>query len=166
MSRSAYVPAALLVYLAVTSLLRASAASAARRRGGALIFGPMPVVRVLLLLIIVGFALASLYVVVVPPSSITGAIIFGAISLAGTLAFPAEIVASPNGLEQIKWWGSRVSMLWSEVRQVDYHKGPATTIVTDRGGHHIVHAGFNRDGDGFRRYCKEHSHLHIEDHAM
>ena len=159
MSGAVYVPAGLVIYLVVDGLLRSTAHAKAVRNGDALMFGPTPAIRSLLIVLILGFACATVYVTVTPPASLVGATIFGLISLAGTLAFPSEVLSTKTEVRAIKWWGAQTAIPWNEVSRIEYHKGPATTVVVSRAGTKVVHSGWNRDRSGFLASCEENTGL-------
>lgn len=161
-----YIPAALLVYLAISGLLRSAATAKAKGEGDKLAFGPTATFHLLGIVAIIGSAGASLYLALIHPPLLLGVAIFGFISLSGTWAFPPQILAGADGLQQIKLWGSTVTMRWADIRRVEYHKGPATTVVADKNGRKIVHAGFNRDSSGFQDLCQQRTGLKIEIHSM
>ena len=155
MKSGLYVPSGLIVYLVVTWLLQATAHAKAVKSADALVFGPTAVVRWLLVALILGFAGATIYVSVTPPPSLAGAIIFGLISIAGTLAFPSDVLVSRTGVAEVKWWGGRTAISWKDVTKIVYHKGPATTVVVSKEGSKVVHSGWNRDTNGFLESCEE-----------
>ncbi len=160
MKDSLYIPSALIVYLVVTGLLHTTAQAKATRQVDALLFGPTTTVRYLLIALILGFACGSLYVSFTPPQSLPGAIVFGLISVAGTLAFPANIVVTGLGVTEVKWWGAQKTILWEDVDRMEYHSGPATTVVVSKTGTRIVHSGWNRDTSGFLESCERKTGLY------
>jgi hypothetical protein len=143
------------VYLVISGLLRATAHAKAKKNADALVFGPTATVRWLLVAIIGGFACATVYVSVIPPSSPIGTVIFGLIAIAGTLAFPSEVFVSTTGVAQVGWWGRKTSIPWKDVSRIEHHRGPATTIVVSRTGMKVVHSGWNRDKTAFLQSCEE-----------
>lgn len=159
MKNSLYIPSGLVVYLIVTGLLNATAQAKATRQADALLFGPTATVRWLLIALILGFACGSLYVSFTPPQSLLGAAIFGLISMAGTLAFPANIVVNGTGVAEVKWWGSQKTIPWRDIDRIEYHRGPATTVVLGKSGTRVVHSGWNRDTSGFLASCEERTGL-------
>ena len=159
MSSGLYVPSGLIVYLVVTGLLHATAQANATRQADALLFGPTTTVRWLFIALILGFACGSLYVSLTPPRSLLGAAIFGLISMAGTLAFPANILVTGTGVAEIKWWGAQRRIPWRDVDRIEYHRGPATTVVLSKSGTRVVHSGWNRNTKGFLTSCEERTGL-------
>lgn len=155
MRSALYIPSGLIVYLVVTGLLHSTAQSKATQQADALLFGPTTTVRWLLIALIVGFACGSIYVSVTPPRSVIGAVIFGLISVAGTLAFPANVLVTGTGVSEVKWWGVQKMIPWKNVDRIEYHRGPATTVVLGRDGTRVVHSGWNRDTNGFLVSCEE-----------
>ena len=155
MKSSLYIPSGLIVYLVVTGLRNTTAQTKARRQADALLFGPTDVVRRLLIVMILGFACGSIYVSLTPPQSLLGAIVFGSIAMAGTFAFPANIIVNSTEVVQARWWGAQRAISWKEVNRIEYHKGPATTVVIAMDGRRIVHSGWNRDTEGFLAWCEE-----------
>jgi hypothetical protein len=155
MKTNIYIPSGLVVYLVVTGLLHATAQAKATRQADALLFGPTITVRWLLIALVLGFACGSLYVSLTPPQSLLGAAIFGLISMAGTLAFPANSLVTETGVAEVKWWGTQKTILWRDVDRIEYHKGPATTVVVSKAGTKVVHSGWNRDTSGFLESCEE-----------
>jgi hypothetical protein len=103
----------------------------------------------LLIFLILGFACASLYVSVTSPPSLAEALIFGLISVAGTLAFPPEIFITDAGVTEVKWWAATTAIPWKDVVGIEFHKGSATTVIVSKGGSQVVHSGWNRDTKGF-----------------
>ena len=166
MKNNLYIPSGLIVYLIVTGLLNATAQSKATRQADALLFGPTETVRWLLIVLILGFACGSLYVSLTPPQSLLGAVIFGLISIAGTLAFPANIVVSGTGVAETKWWGTQKAIPWNDVDRIEYHKGPATTVIRSKDGTRVVHSGWNRDTSGFLASCQERTGLSVKTSEM
>jgi hypothetical protein len=161
-----YVPAGLIVYLVVTGLLHATSHAKAIKSDDALVFGPTATVRWLLLALILGFACATIYVSVTPPPSLVGAMIFGLISIAGTLAIPSDVLVSGTGVAEVKWWGAKTSIPWKDVSRIEYHKGPATTIVVSKDGTKVVHSGWNRDTSGFLEACEKKTGLSPSESAL
>lgn len=155
MKSGLYIPSGLIVYLIVTGLLRATAQAKATREADVLVFGPTTTVRYLLVALILGFAAATFYVSLTPPPSLLGASIFGLISISGTLAFPANVLVTATGVAEVKWWGAKNSISWKDVSNIEYHKGPATTVVVSKAGAKVVHSGWNRDTSGFLESCEE-----------
>ena len=155
MKSGLYVPSGLIVYLVVTGLLHATAHAKATKNADALVFGPTATVRWLLVALILGFACATIYVSVTPPPSLAGAAIFGLISIAGTLAFPSDVLVSGTGVAEVKWWGGKTEIPWKDVGRIEYHKGPATTVIVSKAGAKVVHSGWNRDTSGFLESCEE-----------
>lgn len=155
MRSAMYIPSGLIVYLVVTGLLYATAHAKATKSADMLVFGPTSTVRWLGTLSILGFACAAVYVSVTPPPSLAGAVIFGLISIAGTLAFPANVIVNRLEVTEVKWWGAKTVIAWQDVSRIEYHKGPATTVVVSRAGAKVVHSGWNRDTSGFLESCKE-----------
>jgi hypothetical protein len=159
MKSGLYIPSALIVYLAVTGLLHSTAQARATREADVLVFGPTAAVRYLLVALILGFAAATFYVSLTPPPSLLGATIFGLISISGTLAFPPDVLVTASGVAEVKWWGAKTEISWKEVSRIEYHKGPATTVVVSKAGTKVVHAGWNRDTSGFLRSCEDRTGL-------
>jgi len=155
MKSGLYIPSGLIVYLVVTALLHATAHAKATREADARVFGPTAAVRYLLVALILGFAVATLYVSLTPPPSLLGAVIFGLISISGTLAFPPEVLVTATEVAEVKWWGAKTAISWKDVSRIEYHKGPATTVVVSRAGAKVVHSGWNRDTSGFLESCEE-----------
>ena len=166
MNKGLYVSSGLIVYLVVTGLLHATAQAKATRQADALLFGPTTTARWLLILLILGFACGSLYVSLTPPQSLLGAIIFGLISISGTLAFPANILVTGAGVAEIKWWGTQKAIPWRDVDRIEYHRGPATTVVLSKNGIRVVHSGWNRDTNGFLTSCEEKTGLPVKTSEM
>jgi len=157
-----YLPSALLIYLIVTGLLHLTAHAKAVKGSGTLSFGPTETVRVLIILIVLGFAGAAVYVSIVPPVSLLGAIVFGLISVTGTLAFPAEVLTGDTGVSEVKWWGTRTDIPWNQIRQIEYHKGSATTVVLSKSGSKVIHSGWNRDTEQFLKVCERRTGLSVK----
>jgi hypothetical protein len=155
MKSGLYVPSGLIVYLVVTGLLYATAHAKATRAADALVFGPTTMVRYIIVALILGFAGASFYVSLTPPPSLLGAIVFGLISVSGTLAFPPNVLVTTTGVAEVKWWGAKTVIPWKDVSRIEYHKGPATTVVVSKTGTKVVHSGWNRDTNGFIESCEE-----------
>jgi len=155
MRNALYVPSGLIVYLVITGLLHATAHAKATKNDDELVFGPTPMVRSLLVVLILGFAAAAIYVSLTTPSSLLGTIIFGSISIAGTLAFPPNILVTASGVASVKWWGKKTVVFWRSVSRIEYHKGPAATVVVGQHGARVVHSGWNRDTSGFLLACEE-----------
>jgi hypothetical protein len=154
-----FIPSGLIVYLIVTGLLYTTSHAKASRNGDVLVFAPTATVRLLVLTSILGFAGAAFYVSFTPPSSLLGAVVFGLISVSGTLAFPADILVTSKGVSAVKWWGAKTEIPWNEVSRIEFHKGPATTVVLGKYGSRVVHSGWNRDGSGFRTSCEKNTGL-------
>jgi hypothetical protein len=159
MNGALYIPSGLVVYLVVIGLLQATAHAKAIRNGDVLVFGPTLAVRVLLIALIIAFACATVYVSLTPPPSLSGAGIFGLITVVGTMAFPSDVLVSRTGVAQVRWWGAKTAIPWKDVSRIEYHKGPATTVVVSRAGLKVVHSGWNRDTKGFLQSCEERSGL-------
>ena len=155
MKSALYIPSGLIVYLVITGLLHATAHAKATKDGDALVFGPTTTVRWLLVALILGFAGAAVYVSFTPPSSLLGTIIFGLISIAGTLAFPPDVLVTATGVASARWWGAKTTISWKSVGRIEYHKGPATTVVVGQDGVRVAHSGWNRDTSGFLTICEE-----------
>jgi hypothetical protein len=155
MKNALYVSSGLIVYLVVTGLLQATAHAKATKVADALLFGPTATVRWSLVALTLGFACATVYVSVTPPPSLAGALIFGGISIAGTLAFPSNVVVNKMGVAEVKWWGAKTAIAWLEVNRIEYHKGPATVVVVSNSGAKVIHSGWNRDTRGFLESCEE-----------
>jgi len=115
----------------------------------------------LVIICTVGFTVGAVYVLVVPPSYPLGAIIFGLIALGGLVAYPIPIILTPEKIEQMNWWGGRTSIRWHDVSKIEYHKGPATTLVVGPKNKKIVHAGFHIASEKFRSDCVAKTHLKI-----
>jgi hypothetical protein len=154
-----YIPSGLIVYLVVTGLLYTTSHAKAIRSADALVFGPTATVRWLIVALILGFAGAAFYVSLTPPPSLLGAVVFGLISVSGTLAFPPDVLVTPTGVAEVKWWGAKTAIPWKEVSCIEYHKGPATTVVLGKHGGRVVHSGWNRDTRGFLTSCEENTGL-------
>jgi hypothetical protein len=150
-----YVPSGLIVYLVVTGLLHVTAQTKATRQADALVFGPATVVRYVLVALILGFTAATFYVSLTPPPSLLGAVIFGLISIAGTLAFPPDVLVTASGVAEVRWWGTKITIPWKDVSRIEYHKGPAATLVVSKAGAKVVHSGWNRDTSAFLEICQE-----------
>lgn len=152
--RDSYIPSALIVYLTVSGLLHAAAHSKAKRTSNGLTFGPTLTIRLLLMGGIFGFACGAIYVALTPPQSLLGGLIFGLISVAGTIAFPADIALTQSSVESTRWWVSRTTILWTDVQRIEYHKGQSMTVIFSKHGPKTVHSGFNRDSKGFLANCE------------
>jgi hypothetical protein len=161
MQHATYVPSGLIIYLVVTGLIRQASKSNAKKDGNVLIFDATPVIKATVTLFIVGFALASLYVSLAPPATIVGAVVFGLIAVAGAYGFPAPIFVGPMGVQQSRWWGGTVSISWDSLTRIEFHKGPVTTVLIDRAGHKIVHAGFHRGRAEFLDVCQRRAHIDV-----
>jgi len=155
MKSGLYIPSGLIVYLVVTGLLRTTAHAKAAKSVDALVFGPTTTVRWLLVAMICGFACGAIYSSVVPPQYLAGAVIFGLIAIAGTVAIPSNVLVSGTGVTEVKWWGARTTIPWKDVSRIEYHKGPATTVVVSKTGAKVVHSGWNRDSSGFLESCEK-----------
>lgn len=154
MQSASYVPSGLIVYLAITWLLRNAKESKAKSKDDTKIFEGTTAVRAILLMCILGFAVGSLYVSFTPPFSVAGATIFGLIAIAGTAAFPSPIFLGPAGIGQVYWWGGKVFLRWDDIVRVEFHRGPSTTVVVNRQGNRIVHSGFHRGRAEFIDICQ------------
>jgi hypothetical protein len=160
LQHATYVPSGLIIYLVVTGLLRQASKSNAKKDGNVLIFDGTPTIKATVILFTVGFALASLYVSLTPPVTIVGSVVFGLIAVAGAYCFPAPIFVGPEGVEQSRWWGGgTVSMSWDSLTRIEFHKGPGTTVLIDRAGHKIVHAGFYCGRAEFLDVCQRRAHI-------
>lgn len=151
-----YISSALIVYLVVTGLLHATAHARAKQESDdSLIYGPTALVSAILIIIILGFTLAALYVSVSRPPLLIGTAIFGFIAAAGTFAFPSRIVVRRSSVSEIKWWGSKIDIPWTDVSRIEYHRGPSTTVLRGKVGGKVVHSGWNRDSVGFLKICEQ-----------
>jgi hypothetical protein len=161
MKNDLYVPSGLFVYMAVSGLLHSTAASKATKDGDALLFGPTMIARCILLAGIVGCSGAAVYLSLTTPSSLQGIIVYGLISIVGTLAFPHNVVVTPTNVISIRWWGHKTTIPWKNVSRIEYHKGPMRTVVVGKNGARVVHSSWNRDTDCFLTYCEEKTGLSI-----
>jgi hypothetical protein len=159
MSGNLYIPSGLIVYFVVTGLLGATARSRAKQNRDVQVFNALPSIRVLLVTLIGGFAATTLYLSFKPSPYVTGALIFGAISIIGTVAFPSEVLITREEVIEVKWWGAKTAIPWHDVREIEYHEGSATTVLVSKAGMRVVHSGWNRDTGGFLTRCKENTGL-------
>ena len=155
------IAAPLIVYTVVTGLLSASRNAKAKSSGSTEVFGCTLMTSLLTIICTVGFTIGAAYVPVVPPSYPLGAIILGLIALCGLVAYPTPIILTPEKIEQLKWWGGRTSFGWRDVSKIEYHKGPATTLVVGPNNKKIVHAGFHVASERFRSDCVAKTHLKV-----
>jgi hypothetical protein len=139
----------------VAALLNATTRTKAVYRGESLVFGATTFIRYSLPVIVGGFAVASVYGFIVSGQYIVPALIFGLIAIAGTFGIPSDIVVTKDAVKEIKWWRSTVIILWTEVKRIEHHKGPATTIVISNAGKRVTHSGWNRDTIQFLKICCE-----------
>ncbi|RSL18162.1 hypothetical protein EDE15_3718 [Edaphobacter aggregans] len=145
----------LIVFLFVTGLISATARTKPRKYVSGLVYGPLERVRWFLVLTIVGFAGGAFYVAITPPRSLLGVLIFGFISLAGVWSFPSDIIVSSKSVTAVRLWGSRTTILWSDVSEIKFRQSPRDTAIIGKNGERVIHSGFNRDWQGFRAICVE-----------
>ncbi len=153
MNRSNYIPAGLLTYTVVTGLIASARTTKAKLSGTTQIFDAKPSLKALGVLCIVGFSVASIYVLVTPPRSLFGSIVFALIAFSGFVAFPSSIFLTSDGVQQVKVWGKHIYFMWRNVAKIEFHKGSDTTVLTSRNGQRVVHTGFHVASEQFREEC-------------
>ena len=161
MNGGGYVPAALVVYLSVHFLLHAAKASRAKKLGPRTIFDATALTRGIMILATLGFACAAVYVAFTTQDGGVGVAIFAGLAVVGTVAYPSTISITEVGVQEHTWWGRSHFIAWRDVQRIEYHQGPATTLVVGRDGKKIAHAGFHRDSDAFRAECLRHTHVKL-----
>jgi hypothetical protein len=145
----------LLVFLFVTGLISATARAKAKKHVNGLVFGPLEWVRWFIVVVILGCAAGAFYVAVTPPRAPFGAVFFGFISLAGVWSFPSDIIVSSKSVTAVRLWGTRTTILWSDVSEIKFRQSPGDTAIIGKNDERVIHSGFNRDWQGFRTICVE-----------
>jgi hypothetical protein len=161
MNGNSYVPAALLVYLSVHFLLHVAKSSKVKKQGPRLVFDATLPIRVVMIIATAGFASGAAYVAFAVKGGLVGAVIFAGLAVIGTLAYPSTISITRDGVQEHTWWGKSTYIAWHDVERIEYHQGPATTLVVSRDGKKIAHAGFHSDSESFRAECLSHTHLKL-----
>jgi hypothetical protein len=164
-TRTEYVPSALVVYICITWLLQNARTSKARAVAGNLVFDATVPSKVMGWACILGFSIGSFYSGVVLRAFLP-ATIFAVIAIVGTFAFPSVIAADENGVTETRWWGKTIAIPWREISAIEYRRGPATTVVKGQGSRKITHSGFHRASDEFRETCAQHSHKPVNTKAF
>jgi hypothetical protein len=155
------IAAPLVIYTVVTGLIAAARNAKAKSSGSTEVFGCTLGTGLLIIVATIGFAIGAIYMLVAPPSYPLGAIICGLIALCGVAGYPTPITLSQEKIEQLKWWGGRVGFGWRDVTRIEFHKGPATTLVVGPDNKKIAHAGFHVASEEFRSECVARTHLKI-----
>jgi hypothetical protein len=159
MNGSNYIPVGLLTYTVVTGLMASARTAKAKLSGTTEVFDAKPSLKALLVLCIVGFSFGSIYVLMTPPRSLFGSIVFALIAFSGIIAFPAPIFLTSDGVQQVKFWGKHIYFTWPNVTKVDFHKGPFTTVLISSSGQRVVHTGFHVASEHFREECVRRSQV-------
>jgi hypothetical protein len=158
---SEYIPSGLTVYLVVTWLLKAAQSGKAKSEGGALIFSCILPMKVVLIVGGAGFLFGSFYTAFVL-KDIWFSVLYAALSLAATVAYPSEIVIDNLKLQINRWYASPRNIPWKDVERIEYHRGPVTTVVIGKSGAKIAHTGMHSDPSTFRSECERRTGLKIQ----
>jgi hypothetical protein len=158
---SYYIPSGLLVYCFVAWLLDAAKSSRVKKLGAVMIFDATLTTRFILVVSIIGFTLGAIYVGFAVDGGTLGVAIFSSLAVMGSFAFPSVISITKDGIQEHKWWGRSISIPWREALKIEYHKGPATTVIVRQDGKKIAHSGFHRDSETFRAQCLSHTGLKL-----
>ncbi len=155
-----YVPSGLTTYLVVTWLLRAAQKGKVKTKDGALVFDCIVSMRVLLLLLIVGFGAGCFYIAFVLRDVWFSALCV-ALSFGLTIAYPSPISIDDHKIQINRWYASPKCIAWVDVKRLEYHGGPLTTIVVGPSGKKIAHTAIYGGTSAFQSACERHTGLKI-----
>ena len=156
-----YIPSGLLVYLFVSSMLNKAKSSRVKRSGPTMIFDATLFTKAVIGLGAIGCTIASIYLVWAVPGSGLGVFVFSALAVMCSIAFPSIISITEEGVQEHQWWRKAILLNWGDIQKIEYHKGPATTVLFGLDGRKIAHSGFHRDPKTFQSECLKHTHLKL-----
>ncbi len=156
-----YVSSGLFVYLFVSSMLNKAKVSRVKKSGPAIIFDATLFTKAVIAAGAIGFSIGSFYVALTKPSAALGVYVFSGLAVMCSFAYPSTISITSDGVREYRWWGKSTILKWRDVQKIEYHKGPATTVVFGLDGSKIAHSGFHRDPDTFQTECLKHTHLKL-----
>lgn len=160
MMPSEYIPSGLTVYLVVTWLLKAAQRGKVKVERGTLSFDCVLGMKLIFILAGVGFLAGSFYTAFAL-KDIWFSVLYAGISLAAAVAYPSKIILDNVKVQVNRWFGPPTSIQWRDVKQIEYHRGPVTTVVIGKCGKKIAHTGFHSDPGTFRTECERHTGLKI-----
>lgn len=159
-TRTEYVPGALIVYICITCLLHNAQTSKARAIAGNLVFDASVPVKLIVSGCILGFSIGSLYSGIVLRAFLP-ALVFATIAILGTFAFPSVITLDDTGVNESRWWAKTIIIPWREISSIEYHRGPSMTVIKGAAKDKTSHSAFHRSSKEFRETCARRSHQQI-----
>jgi len=156
-----YIPSGLLVYLFVSSLLNQAKSSRVRKSGAVMIFEATTFTKAVIATGAIGFSAGSVYLALTKPSATLGVCVFSVLAVMCSIAFPSTISITKEGVQEHQWWKRSIVLNWRDIRKIEYHKGPSTTVLFGLDGTKIAHSGFHRDPKTFQSECLKHTHLKL-----
>ncbi|MGA2350177.1 MAG: hypothetical protein ABSF70_07085 [Terracidiphilus sp.] len=156
-----YIPSGLIVYLIVSSMLDKAKASRVKRSGPVMIFDATLTTKVLIVSGAIGSSIGSVYLALTTPDASLGVYVFAGLAVMCSIAFPSTISITKEGVQEHQWWGKSTIINWGDIRRIEYHKGPSTTVLFGISKRKIAHSGFHRDPETFQSECLKHTHLKL-----